>query len=827
MRSLTSPEETAKVVEEVVANLETVAGKKSVKFIKGLSEHIKRALKNRYRLLLVLSGGDPVKLSAATARALLFYERVVKRAGGGDVRVLYVHHSEYEDAKLRREVVKRALKEGSSQLTIAVYEESEKYLGTTFQALVLDLVNDLKPNDVGRLVGVVEGGGIIVLQVPSWESWLTSMTIFKSNLLVPGYEKPRHIFISWFQRKLMKHNNVFAFDLEEGKQIYSGPHEEASPEREKVQLPQRPSFPRELYELALTNDQVKVVSAMEWFYERPQRGKKKVLVVTADRGRGKSCAVGIGLVGLAKLLGEVKHRVRILVTAPDAGNVQSLMELAVKAAEALGLEPRPVKKEGKIIEIQGKKFSIEYWEPYKIPELGGDVVAVDEASGIHVPLLHKILKDHDRVVFAATIHGYEGAGRGFSVRFLSALSRSEEVALKTLEMEEPIRYARGDPIERWLFDTLLLDAEPAQLDEADLEDIKRSNLEYVRLEPEQLFGEEERTLRELFGIYVLAHYRNEPDDVGLLADAPHHLIRAVRTARGKKVVSALQVAAEGGIGEELLEGLLRGEKLPGNIIPDRLLKHLRIRELGRMRGWRIVRIATHPEVQGRGIGSQALRFLEEEARSLGLDWVGSGFGANEQLLRFWLKNGYRIVHISPDRNPVSGEYTTLVVKGLTPEAQRLIDRGAREFKLKLLNSLHDTYFDLEAEVGRQMLSQDPRGISPASPRLTAIQRDRLLSYLAGFMTYEAVNDVIVELARTYWQRGDRALSEEEERVLIAKTLQGRPWEEVEEELGIRMQKALPMIKEAVRRMAFLYLSLEEKERAGVSAEELGGEDLYA
>ncbi|MCX8165833.1 MAG: tRNA(Met) cytidine acetyltransferase TmcA [Acidilobaceae archaeon] len=825
MRSLTRPEEMEKVVEEIVANLETRAGKRTVKFVKKLSEQIKKAVKNRYRILLVLSGSDPAKLGAATARALLFYERVVKKARRGDIRLLYVHHSEFEDAKLRRDVVKRALKEEGLQATFTVFEESEKYLGTTFQALVLDLVNDLKPNDVGRLVGVVEGGGIIVFQVPSWRSWPTAMTIFKSNLLVPGYEQPRHIFISWFQRKLLEHENVFVFDLDEEKQIYSKPYEEVPPERDKVFLPPNPSFPREIYELALTNDQVKVVSAMEWFYERPPKGKKKVLVITADRGRGKSCAVGIGLVGLAKQLGEVKHRVRILVTAPDAGNVQSLMELAVKAAEALGLEPRPIKKEGKIIEIQGKKFSIEYWEPYKITELGGDIVAVDEASGIHVPLLHKILKGHDRVIFAATVHGYEGAGRGFSVRFLSALSKSEEVMLKTLEMEEPIRYARGDPIERWLFDTLLLDAEPPELDETDLEDIKTGNLEYVMLEPEKLF-QEERTLRQLFGIYVLAHYRNEPDDLGLLADAPHHIVRAVRTARGKKIVSALQIAVEGGIEEELLEGLLRGEKLPGNIIPDRLLKHLRVRELGKMRGWRIVRIATHPEVQGRGIGSRALRFLEEEAKSLGLDWVGSGFGANEQLLRFWLKNGYRIVHISPDRNPVSGEYTTLVVKGLRPEAQRLIDRGAREFKLKLLGSLHDTYFDLEVEVARQMLSQDPKGISAASPRLTAIQRDRLLSYLTGFMTYEAVNDVIAELARTYWHRGDRALSEEEERALIAKTLQGKPWEEVEEELGTRMQRALSLIREAVRKMALLYLSLEEKERAGVSAEELGGDDLY-
>lgn len=43
-------------------------------------------------------------------------------------------------------------------------------------------------------------------------------------------------------------------------------------------------------------------------------------------------------------------------------------------------------------------------------------------------------------------------------------------------MEEPIRYAYGDPIEKWLFDVLLLDAEPVELTEEDYELIKRKEV---------------------------------------------------------------------------------------------------------------------------------------------------------------------------------------------------------------------------------------------------------------------------------------------------------------------------------------------------------------
>ncbi len=815
-------------VLEVVEDLDRTLGAKVVRFIRSLGSTIRSALRNKYRVLVVYSGSDPLRVGAATARTLLYYERVRRRDGDErKLKLLYVFHDEFEDARVRKEIVKRTVKNTSKAIepTIGVYEESERFLGTTFQILVLDLTNDLKPNDVGRLIGVVEGGGLIVIQAPPWSEWDRMLTIFKTNLLVPGFKEPRHVFISWFKRKLLEHSgNIFIYNLDSEELISGSTYEVEAPPKAEIVIPRDRLFPEELFKLALTQDQVNVIKAMEWFYEKPPRGKRKVMVVTADRGRGKSCAVGIGLIGLAKLLGEVKHRVRILVTAPEISNVQSLMELALKAAKVAGLDPRPVERRGYIVEIQGRKFSLEYWEPYRIPSLSADIVAVDEASGIHVPLLHRIWRSHERIVFAATIHGYEGAGRGFSVRFLSAIKGDPNTLLKTLDMEEPIRYAKGDPIEKWLFDTLLLDAEPAELDEVDIEDIRSGNLEYVKLDPEELFTKEgESTLRQLFGIYVLAHYRNEPDDLGLLADAPHHIIRAMRTARGKKIVSAVQIAEEGGLEGELLERLLVGEKISGNIIPDRLLKHVRLKEFGMLKGWRIVRIATHPQVQGMGIGSRALQHIFDEARERGLDWVGSGFGVNEQLLRFWLKNGFKAVHLSPDRNPVSGEYTTLVIKAVKPEVEELIDIALREFKIKLLNSLYDTYRDLEVEVAQQLLNQGLQGIIPGyKPNLTKIQLDRLWTYCYSFMTYEAVNDIVHELARAYWiqGKGERPrLSDVEEKLLIAKALQGKSWERLEEEFKTSMHELVVKFKELIRKMAEHYFNIREDSQVGLTLKE--------
>ena len=816
---------------EVVRRLDKVAGNAALRAIKRVGRAFRQSIPHGYRVMLVVSGGDPRRVGAITARALLYYERRYRRiAERRPLNLLYMFHDEFDDARLRKEIVKRAVKEKGALLnqTTARYEESERYLGTTFQALVLDLTNDLKPNDVGRLIGVVEGGGFIVLQAPPWAEWDTRMTLFKQNLLVPGFEEPRHIFISWFKRKLLEHEeNIYVYDADKGELISGRPAQPRGKKRgrREIRIPRERLFPEEIYRLALTQDQVTVIKSMEWFYDKPPKGKRKVLVVTADRGRGKSCAVGIGLIGLAKALGRVKNRVRILVTAPSLSNVQSLMDLALRAAEAAGLRPRPIRRGSRIIEIQGEKFSLEYWEPAQIPRLSADIVAVDEASGIHVPLLHKIWRAHRRVVFAATIHGYEGAGRGFNIRFLQAVERDPNTLLRHVTMDEPIRYAKGDPIERWLFDTLLLDAEPAQLDEADLRDIREGNLEYLRLDPEWLFSPEgEETLRQLFGIYVIAHYRNEPDDLAMLADAPHHRIRALRTRTQGKIVSAAQVAEEGGLSDELIDRLLRGEKIAGNIIPDRLLKHLRIVEYGYMKGWRVVRIATHPEVQSRGLGSRLLAELYREVSERGLDWLGSGFGVNEKLLKFWHRNGFLVLHISPDRNPVSGEYTILVLKPRSETARLAAELSSREFKWRLLNSLYDTYRDLETEIAMDMLDQPPPGIDPGyRPRESPILRDRAWVYNWGPMTYESANDLIVELARTYWMRppSDRPrLGRQERWILVAKVLQGKPWAAVAEELRTREYHVMTGLKEAVRKLSEYYLGVEKEGRVGVRLGEL-------
>ena len=783
--------------------------------LKNFLNDIEKAYINNERRLVVLCGSDPIKVAGLTIDLIRRYLRKLRKLRRSTrLSIIHVFHDEFSDARLRAMLIKDLMLSkklaGTHEVLVdqTVYETSKKYLGTTQDILILDLTNDLKPNDVGRLIGIVRGGGLIIVWSPPLESWGTMKTIFKSNLTTPRYPEPRNIYIEYFIRKLMKHEGIYIIDADTGKLIKSG-HvtKKYVKEARSIKIPEKTVFPKKLYELALTQDQVNVIKLIE-DNVIPKPGSKHVaIVITSDRGRGKSSAIGIALAGLVKELMKFKNRVRIAVTASDPSAVQSLMMLAENGLNALELSYKKVIKEGDLIELKGERFSIEYWEPYTVTKLKVDIVVVDEAAGLPVPLLHTIWRNFNRTIYATTIHGYEGAGRGFSVRFLKKLKEDPKTLMITYEMEEPIRYSINDPIERFQFDALLLDAEPDELTSEDLEEIRKGNLEYVTYDPEYLFSEAgERELRSLFGIYVLAHYRNEPDDLGRLADAPHHSIRAVRLKSSGKIVGAAQLAEEGGLNDNLIDELLAGGKIPGNIIPDRLLKYFRLRELGKGVGWRIVRIAVHIDVQGMGIGSFLLNEIVNEAVRRGYSWVGAGFGLSKELLNFWFKNGFKLLHLSPDRNPVSGEYTALVVKPLSSEWVSLIDFCVKDFMIRLVGSLHSVYRDLESDI-IYLILRSGTNCPEFSERfkLTEAQKGRLKLYLEGLMTYESVADAVnSSVLKSALDGRISILTPLEGQVCIARCLKGLSWEELSQELNYPSSKAALILRKAIEKLSSSY-----------------------
>lgn len=761
-----------------------------------LSQELGKARRARHRRLVALVGLDDRKLAEAAAEALRIFEET---SGGG--RGIYMFQPEYADGNRRHNYVRDLLRESSLEVEYRPYKDTPKLLGKTYDFAVLDLVNDLKPNDVGRLGGVVAGGGLYILMVPPLEEWTRYITKFQGTLLVPQYKPTdiRHRTKERFWRKLWEHEGIIIYDVEKGdvlKRPASEPPEWIKPE---IRVPEKAVIPVKIYQLAATQDQVEALRLMEDLYEKPKR--KKALVLIADRGRGKSAALGLGLAGLGHRIRKMKSQVQLVVSAMEYANVETLAEFLLKGLRTLGYKPGIEKEGGEVKSIKARGIFVDFITPYQLLRRErADIVAVDEAAAVPLPVLYSVHQKFDRTVFATTIHGYEGAGRGFSIRFLKSLREDPNTDVQIYEMKEPIRYGRGDPIEAWLFDVFLLDAEPDKLDEDDYELIRRRRVVYIKD-----IVEDERRLRPFFGIYVQAHYRNEPDDLGMLLDAPHHTARALALENGKIVVS-LELAEEGGLDDSSIEEALRGLKLPGNIIPDRFLKYWRLPEFAKLKGWRIVRIATHPEAQDMGLGTAALKMVEEEARERAYDWVGVGFGVYDKLLKFWIKNGYIPIHISPERNPTSGEYSVLLIKPLSERAVKFVQYANVEFRRRLIHSLMGPYSDLKPEEAKMLMEDWGWDIEP-KPALSRNQLDRLVAYAVGPMTYENVSDALYFLATQYFysSRLKRpSLPEPFELALVSKVLQARPWRDAAESAKIGRGALMLLLREITKTLLFYY-----------------------
>jgi len=691
-------------------------------------------------------------------------------------------------------------------------KRADRLLGTTRECVVLDCHADFRPNAVGRVVGAVEGGGLFVLLLPSLDSFPDDRTDFDRSLAVPpaDLDDVTGRFRRRFAETLRAHPGVAVVDADDGTVERDGltrPAPRLATADEPPEPPADRAFPAAAYEACLTGDQVEVVRAFEAL-----RRDGRAVVVEADRGRGKSSAAGIAAGALAA------EGADVLVTAPE---YRSAREVFVRARALLstldcGAETDRGERPGASRSSADRRSDgdpprdvrtaaggrVRFAKPTDAADLPGDpdAVIVDEAAALSVRLLERFLAA-ERVAFTTTIRGYEGAGRGFSVRFRDRLDESDHEVIEA-RLDEPIRYAAGDPVEVWAFRALLLDAAPAvdpvvegatpesearRASNTASGDEPRASVAYRALEPDDLLADE-RLLREAFGLLVLAHYRTEPDDLARLLDAPNLAVRALVTeestpegAAGHVVAVAL-LAREGNLPADVREHMYEGGRVRGNMLPDVLTSQLRDEAAGVPEGLRVMRIATHHAVRSRGLGSRLLAEIRAEFDGE-LDWLGVGYGATPELLRFWRANGYRTVQLSTTRNDESGEYSALMLDPLSEAGADLRDRHAAWFASRIGSMLADPLRGADADVVRALLRSVDAEIALD---LSEWDWRAVAASAYGPGLYDAAPRPFRRLALRYFvdaADGETLLSARHERLLVRKVLQGRPWPAVANELG--------------------------------------------
>ncbi|MCK2183874.1 tRNA(Met) cytidine acetyltransferase TmcA [Halomonas getboli] len=453
----------------------------------------------------------------------------------------------------------------------------------------------------------------------------------------------------------------------------------------------------------LTADQAEAVSRLV------KLRRRRPLVLTADRGRGKTAALGIACARLLAKAQQDGGALEILVTAPRPAAVAGLFErLAALRPEGRRQGHRFADAGGRVVFLAPDELSARV----ERGEAGGagTWLLVDEAAAIPAGLLGQWLEAFPRIAFATTVHGYEGAGRGFALRFRARLERLTP-EWREFHLSAPIRWAEDDPLEALTSRLLMLDAEPVAPHDA----ASATSVDW-RVESLDALARDEPRLRALFGLLVQAHYRTTPSDLRHLLDGPDTRLATLGDAAGPAAVAVM--ADEGGFGADLAERVARGERRPrGHLMAQSLAAHAGSREAltGRLR--RVLRIAVHPAARRRGLGRELLAREREAAREAGIELLGASFGAEPGLLAFWRAQGFRTVRLGLTREAATGEHAVMVVAPAGEGGEALAERLAGRFQALLPSLLAFELKALDPAVALALLAEgEPRPLDAAACR---------------------------------------------------------------------------------------------------------------
>ena len=561
--------------------------------------------------------------------------------------------------------------EPQSDINSVTNSQARGLLGSECTLLIYDAHAGFDPDAFGAVVGTICGGGLLLLLTPPLSEWLAFDDPDDVRLRVANSGR----FIQYFTHQLRATEGVIFCPQGEPLPLLS-PLSAVVTQAEAAQPPY------------LTQDQQRAVEAI---HHVRQGHRRRPLVITSDRGRGKSSALGLAA---AQLLQQGAKRV--LVTAPNRQAVRPIFE---QAARLLAIEVC-----GNALCWQGAVLQFIAPDQLLASNESADLLLVDEAAAIPVIMLQGLLARYSRIVFASTIHGYEGSGRGFAIRFQQHL---DEVTpgWQALHLKQPIRWSDNDPLEALLFNALCLDAEVDRVDDMAT---PRPEQCCVRLVTQQELLENPSLLKALFGLLVNAHYRTSPSDLQYLLDNPAlslYLMQAPQEM-GAQVVGVLLLADEGGFDAEMATQIQQSRRRPrGHLLAQTLTAQLGLSTGAQLNSGRVMRIAIHPQLQRQGFGHHLLSAVKEACRERQLDLLGSSFGATTELLHFWQHEGLEPVLLGVGRESSSGAHAALVLQPLSGAGELLFQQARQRGRQFLLTQLAEPLVGLDVEVALLLLRQ--------------------------------------------------------------------------------------------------------------------------
>ncbi|MGB0833293.1 MAG: tRNA(Met) cytidine acetyltransferase TmcA [Psychrobium sp.] len=633
-------------------------------------------------------------------------------------------------------------------------------LGREYQSLVFNAFSGFHPDAFGQAIGALNGGGICYLLVPEWAEWQSYQDPdYQRYVATPDdMHRVNSLFIQRLQREI--EHDGHAIVIKQGQSdavVWQSPLRanvnEATDNKATVNKVTGPYATVEQAECV-----AQIIKVATGHRNRP-------LVINADRGRGKSSALGIAAAQLLQ-----NGLSNIVITAPKAAALDSVF------FHAMRLLPDGKRVQNSLLwQDKQLRFVAPDELVSQLPE--AELVMVDEAAAIPTPMLLSLSQHYSRLVFSTTIHGYEGTGRGFVLKFLTEL---EKIApqMRQYQLSEPVRWQLGDPVEALSNKLLGINAKAVNLDSCY--EVSASQLEFKWLTQSQL-AQDSQLLEQLFGLLVLAHYQTSPTDFRQLLDAPDlHILVGLFNGN---VVAASLIMQEGNLPAELVNKIALSERrLRGHLLPQSLLGQLGVKDAASFSYGRIMRIAVHPQWQGSGIGCALDEHTTQWANAHNIDILGSSFGATAQLSQFWFNCDYRPVRLGFSRDSASGTHSLMVLKAINNETEGMIATANEQFSQALRYDLADSHSQLSSQLVVKLLQY-----CKELTTLGDFERFNIENYCRGNRPVEQVNSMI-EKGIFSKPATISKLGEQEQALVIKRILQRHSWASVCSELQFTGKK---------------------------------------
>ncbi|XP_073460309.1 RNA cytidine acetyltransferase [Aquarana catesbeiana] len=697
----------------------------------------------------------------------------------------------------------------ATNIRYCYYNETHKILGNTYGMCVLQDFEALTPNLLARTIETVEGGGLVVLLLRTMSSLkqLYTMTMdVHSRYRTEAHQDIVGRFNERFILSLSSCKNCMVIDDQLNILPISSHNANITPIPPKTQESSLTPEEQELLDVKLslqdtqpvgvlvenckTLDQAKAV--LKFIEAISEKTLRSTVALTAARGRGKSAALGLAIAGAVAF-----GYSNIFVTSPSPDNLHTLFEFIFKGFDSLhyqehmdyeiiqSLNPEFEKAVVRVNVFKEHRQTIQYIHPADAVKLGqAELVVIDEAAAIPLPLVKSLMGPY-LVFMASTINGYEGTGRSLSLKLIQQLRQqsaesqvsntaenkntstqllSSARTLHEVSLQESIRYAPGDAVEKWLNELLCLDCLNISRMISGCPLPETCSLYYVNRDTLFCYHKaSESFLQRLMALYVASHYKNSPNDLQMLSDAPAHhlfcLLPPVPPTQNSlpEVLAVLQVCLEGEISRQsVMSSLSRGKKASGDLIPWTVSEQFQDPDFSSLSGGRVVRIAVHPDYQGMGYGSKALQLLQmyyegqftcleenvinkpqditsisSEAVSLleemvtprknlpplllrlserpaeKLDYLGVSYGLTPQLLKFWKRAGFIPVYLRQTPNDLTGEHSCIMLKSLQEEDESeqepWLTAFWKDFRRRFLSLLSYQFSSFSPSVALNML----------------------------------------------------------------------------------------------------------------------------